>query len=84
MSKNSQYWSKTIETEGGTVKLSSHKTADGSTTDIEEGPDYYRSQHNNETNDRNVCVHDHNSDKSETKTWYDKEGNLLKQEHYKK
>ncbi len=75
-------WSKTIQTSCGEVKLTSYQTADGSTTVIEEGSDYYRSIHENQGNDRDICVHDHNSDGSEDKTWYDKNGNYKKTEHY--
>jgi hypothetical protein len=65
-------WSKVIETTDGDVVLCSYTTSDGSSTDIEKGSNYYKSQHNNETNDKDVCVHNHNSDGTEDKTWYAK------------
>ena len=74
-------WSMDLGTEGGTIHLSSHETAAG-TTRIEKGDDYKRSIHENQNCDRDICVHDHNPDGSEDKTWYDKDGNYIKSEHY--
>jgi hypothetical protein len=78
----SKSWCRTIETSEGEIHLTSYQTADGSTTVIESGPGYYRSIHENQTNDRDLCVHDHNEDGSESKTWYDKDGNFVKTEDY--
>ena len=71
-----------FETTGGTVTTTIRQTSDGSTVVIEKGPGYYRSIHENQKSDRDVCVHDHNPDGSEDKTWYDKSGNFKKTEHY--
>ncbi|MCU0104455.1 hypothetical protein N7603_02140 [Acholeplasma vituli] len=74
-------WSKVIETTEGPVELSSYTTSDGSTNDIEKGSDYYKSQHNNESNDRDVCLHDHNSDGTEDKTWFAKSDDESSKKH---
>lgn len=73
----------TLQTNQGKLTLTSYETPAG-TTRIEklEGSDYYTSIHENQKSGRDYCIHDHNEDGSEDKTWYDRDGNFRKTEHY--